>query len=38
MPDGVEINMDEAFGLALQKAVSLSAMVTPRLHQSAYAV
>ncbi|KAL6341731.1 hypothetical protein AAG906_037975 [Vitis piasezkii] len=37
MPDGVEINMDEA-GLALQKAVSLSAMVTPRLHQSAYAV
>ncbi|RVW36344.1 Flavonoid 3',5'-hydroxylase [Vitis vinifera] len=23
MPDGVEINMDEAFGLALQKAVSL---------------
>ncbi|RVW92897.1 Flavonoid 3',5'-hydroxylase [Vitis vinifera] len=38
MPDGVEINMDEAFGLALQKAVSLSAIVTPRLHQSVYAV
>ncbi len=38
MPDGVEINMDEAFGLALQKAVSLSAMVTPRLDHNAYAV
>ena len=35
MPDGVEINMDEAFGLALQKAVSLSAMVTTRLDHNA---
>ncbi|XP_059627794.1 flavonoid 3',5'-hydroxylase 2-like [Cornus florida] len=31
-----ELNMDEAFGLALQKAVSLSAMVTPRLGPTAY--
>uniref|UniRef100_A0A5B7BX08 flavonoid 3',5'-hydroxylase n=1 Tax=Davidia involucrata TaxID=16924 RepID=A0A5B7BX08_DAVIN len=31
-----ELNMDEAFGLALQKAVSLSAMVTPRLPPNVY--
>nr|UXM19721.1 flavonoid 3',5'-hydroxylase [Hydrangea macrophylla] len=31
LPDGVELNMDEIFGLALQKAVALSAFVTPRL-------
>nr|ARQ79447.1 flavonoid 3',5'-hydroxylase [Nelumbo nucifera] len=37
MPDGVELNLDEAFGLALQKAVPLSAMVTPRLAPTAYA-
>ncbi|XP_057483492.1 flavonoid 3',5'-hydroxylase 2-like [Actinidia eriantha] len=37
LPDGaVELNMDEAFGLALQKAVPLAAMVTPRLSPSAY--
>lgn len=39
LPDGVaELNMDETFGIALQKAVPLAAMVTPRLHPSAYAV
>ncbi|OAY61292.1 hypothetical protein MANES_01G178000v8 [Manihot esculenta] len=32
-----ELNMDEAFGLALQKAVPLSAMVSPRLAPTAYA-
>ncbi|XP_038694708.1 flavonoid 3',5'-hydroxylase 1-like [Tripterygium wilfordii] len=38
LPNGVhQLNMDEAFGLALQKAVPLSAMVTPRLAISAYA-
>lgn len=38
LPNGVvELNMDEAFGLALQKAVPLSAMVSPRLSLSAYA-
>ncbi|XP_010045076.2 flavonoid 3',5'-hydroxylase 2 [Eucalyptus grandis] len=38
LPDGVDkLNMDEAFGLALQKAVPLSAVVTPRLSVSAYA-
>ncbi|KAH7836502.1 hypothetical protein Vadar_002148 [Vaccinium darrowii] len=38
LPDGmVELNMDETFGLALQKTVPLAAMVTPRLHQNAYA-
>ncbi|CAL5428561.1 unnamed protein product [Camellia sinensis] len=31
-----ELNMDEAFGLALQKAVPLSAMVNPRLPASLY--
>lgn len=35
--DGVELNMDESFGLALQKAVPLSAMVSPRLPPNAYA-
>ncbi|XP_062094827.1 flavonoid 3',5'-hydroxylase 2-like [Humulus lupulus] len=34
--DVVELNMDEAFGLALQKAVPLSAIVTPRLALPAY--
>ncbi|KAF5181913.1 Flavonoid-3',5'-hydroxylase [Thalictrum thalictroides] len=39
LPDGSEkLNMDEAFGLALQKAVPLAAVVTPRLPPSAYAV
>ncbi|KAA8544343.1 hypothetical protein F0562_022389 [Nyssa sinensis] len=37
LPDGVELNMDEAFGLALQKAVPLSAIVTPRLPPNMYA-
>ena len=32
----VELNMDEAFGLALQKAVPLSASVSPRLALNAY--
>ncbi|KAI8525994.1 hypothetical protein RHMOL_Rhmol13G0273900 [Rhododendron molle] len=36
LPDGmVELNMDETFGIALQKAVPLAAMVTPRLHPNA---
>lgn len=33
---GGELNMDETFGLALQKAVPLSAMVRPRLAPAAY--
>lgn len=38
LPNGVnELNMDESFGLALQKAVPLSAIVSPRLAPSAYA-
>lgn len=36
LPKDVELNMDEIFGLALQKAVPLSAMVTPRLEPNAY--
>ena len=37
LPDGVvELNMDETFGLALQKAVPLAGMVTPRLSPTAY--
>ncbi|XVF04836.1 hypothetical protein REPUB_Repub05bG0119600 [Reevesia pubescens] len=36
LPTGGELNMDEAFGLALQKAVPLSAMVRPRLAPTAY--
>ncbi|KAG5517351.1 hypothetical protein RHGRI_037937 [Rhododendron griersonianum] len=37
LPDGmVELNMDETFGIALQKAMPLVAMVTPRLHPNAY--
>ncbi|KAJ4977856.1 hypothetical protein NE237_008636 [Protea cynaroides] len=36
IPTGTELNMDEAFGLALQKAIPLSAMVTPRLAPAAY--
>ncbi|KAE9619169.1 putative flavonoid 3',5'-hydroxylase [Lupinus albus] len=31
-----ELNMEEAFGLALQKKVPLSAIISPRLHPSAY--
>nr|AFL91704.1 flavonoid-3',5'-hydroxylase [Aconitum vilmorinianum] len=38
MPDGETLNMDEAFGLALQKGVPLAAIVTPRLPPSAYVV
>ncbi|XP_019426839.1 PREDICTED: flavonoid 3',5'-hydroxylase 1-like [Lupinus angustifolius] len=34
--DLAELNMEEAFGLALQKKVPLSAMISPRLHPSAY--
>ncbi|KAM3398995.1 flavonoid 3',5'-hydroxylase [Capsicum galapagoense] len=34
--DVMEINMDESFGLALQKAVPLEAMVTPRLPLDVY--
>ncbi|KAI3450913.1 hypothetical protein Pfo_007578 [Paulownia fortunei] len=38
LPAGVaEMNMDETFGLALQKAVPLAAMVTPRLPLNCYA-
>ncbi|XAR62353.1 Flavonoid 3',5'-hydroxylase [Bertholletia excelsa] len=40
LPDDIGaggLNMDEAFGLALQKAVPLSALVTPRLSPQAYA-
>ncbi|XP_061353995.1 flavonoid 3',5'-hydroxylase 1-like [Gastrolobium bilobum] len=36
LPNGVELNLDEAFGLTLQKAVPLSAMVSPRLVPDAY--
>nr|BBA68555.1 flavonoid 3',5'-hydroxylase [Nemophila menziesii] len=37
LPDNVrELNMDEAFGLALQKAVPLSAIVVPRLPPNSY--
>ncbi|XP_044505090.1 flavonoid 3',5'-hydroxylase 2-like [Mangifera indica] len=36
LPDGVELNMEEAFGLALQKAVPLSAIVSPRLAPNGY--
>ncbi|XVE59918.1 hypothetical protein DITRI_Ditri05aG0085000 [Diplodiscus trichospermus] len=36
LPNGEQLNMDEAFGLALQKAVPLSAMVQPRLASTAY--
>ncbi|PIA28246.1 hypothetical protein AQUCO_07200120v1 [Aquilegia coerulea] len=38
LPDGEKLNMDEAFGLALQKAVPLAAVVTSRLLPSAYEV
>ncbi|KAJ7964973.1 Flavonoid 3',5'-hydroxylase [Quillaja saponaria] len=37
LPSGVEINMEEAFGLTLQKAVPLSTMISPRLVPSVYA-
>ncbi|KAK3032376.1 hypothetical protein RJ639_037094 [Escallonia herrerae] len=37
LPEGTKLNMDESFGLALQKAVPLSAMITARLPLSAYA-
>ncbi|XP_043691388.1 flavonoid 3',5'-hydroxylase 1-like [Telopea speciosissima] len=36
IPMGTEIKMDEAFGIVLQKAVPLSAMVIPRLAPNAY--
>ncbi|KAL2322365.1 hypothetical protein Fmac_026744 [Flemingia macrophylla] len=36
LPSGVKINMDEAFGLTLQKAVPLSVVVSPRLVPNAY--
>lgn len=37
LPNGVEkLNMDEIFGLALQKKVPLAAIVTPRLAAQAY--
>ncbi|WJX37998.1 flavonoid 3',5'-hydroxylase [Trifolium repens] len=36
LPIGVELNMDESFGLTLQKAVPLSAMVIPRLVANVY--
>ncbi|KAK7256968.1 hypothetical protein RIF29_30609 [Crotalaria pallida] len=36
LSDEVELNMDETFGLTLQKAVPLSAMVSPRLVPEAY--
>nr|BBA21568.1 flavonoid 3',5'-hydroxylase [synthetic construct] len=39
LPDGVvEVNMEESFGIALQKKMPLSAIVTPRLPPSAYTV
>ncbi|XP_021888939.1 flavonoid 3',5'-hydroxylase 2-like [Carica papaya] len=34
--EGEEVNMEEVFGLALQKKVALSAKVRPRLHPSVY--
>ncbi|KAK7400999.1 hypothetical protein VNO78_12308 [Psophocarpus tetragonolobus] len=37
LPNGVrELNMEESFGIALQKKVPLAALVTPRLNPSAY--
>nr|QOR29536.1 flavonoid 3',5'-hydroxylase [Cistus creticus subsp. creticus] len=36
LPVGEKMNMDEAFGLALQKAVPLAAVVRPRLAPGAY--
>ncbi|MED6145793.1 hypothetical protein PIB30_028553 [Stylosanthes scabra] len=37
LPNGVvELNMEETFGLALQKKITLAAIVSPRLPQSAY--
>ncbi|KAK7304886.1 hypothetical protein VNO77_42779 [Canavalia gladiata] len=37
LPNGVgELNMEESFGLALQKKIPLSAIVTPRLPPNAY--
>ncbi|KAH7542177.1 hypothetical protein FEM48_Zijuj02G0045500 [Ziziphus jujuba var. spinosa] len=35
--DVVDLNMDESFGLTLQKSLPLSALVSPRLPLSAYA-
>lgn len=37
LPDGVEPNMDEMFGLAIQKAVPLMILVSPRLSPDIYA-
>ncbi|KOM24812.1 hypothetical protein LR48_Vigan2554s000100 [Vigna angularis] len=36
LPNGEELSMDEAFGLTLQKAVPLSAIISPRLLLDAY--
>ncbi|PNX59430.1 flavonoid 3',5'-hydroxylase 2-like protein, partial [Trifolium pratense] len=37
LPNGVvDLNMDESFGLALQKKVPLAAFVSPRLSPSTY--
>ncbi|XP_008789234.2 flavonoid 3',5'-hydroxylase-like [Phoenix dactylifera] len=36
MPDGVEVDMEESAGLALQKANPITAFATPRLAPSAY--
>lgn len=36
LPNRVEMNMDEAFGLTLQKAAPFSAIVSPRLLPDAY--
>ncbi|KAK7400972.1 hypothetical protein VNO78_12281 [Psophocarpus tetragonolobus] len=36
LPNGVDLNMDETFGLTLQKAVPLLAVVSPRLFPNAY--
>ncbi|PIA60102.1 hypothetical protein AQUCO_00400770v1 [Aquilegia coerulea] len=38
VPDGEKLNMEETFGLSLHKTVPLTAIVTPRLLPSAYAV
>lgn len=37
LPNGVELNMDETFGLAIQKAVPLMILVSPRLAPDIYA-
>jgi flavonoid 3',5'-hydroxylase len=37
LPEGVEPNMDEVFGIAIQKAVPLTILGTPRLPSDVYA-